>query len=114
MGLNSRKAQIFWGIVPIITAGLALGLPFVWRALKTKKSSDIWTAAAFLVPQVVVYILFATDPNQGDKVSNLTGSVTLFCAIAGTVGAAYLYRPLNKEERMEQARNEQRPGSSFL
>lgn len=115
MGLNSRKAQIFWAVIPFVTAGLALELPFIWRALKTKKSGDIKVAAAYGVLQIAVYIAFAFDPsNSAKEVSNITGATVWFCAFAAIVGAAYLYRPLSKEEAMDQARNEQPPGSSYL
>ncbi|MEU5076074.1 hypothetical protein AB0G76_31660 [Streptomyces asoensis] len=115
MGLNSRTAQIVWPIVCIALAGLVLEAPFAWRALKTKKRSDIIAAAVFGVAQVVVYVAFALDQSdRSDQVSNLTGAVVWFCALSAAFVAAYLYRPLSKEERVEQAARNTRPGSSYL
>lgn len=118
MGLNSRTAQIVWAIVPVALAGLLLGLPFVWRALKTKKPGDIRAAITFGIAQVVVYVAFAFDQtDQSDHVSNLTGAVVWFCAFSAAVAAAYLYRPLSKEEQAARAQAEirnNRPGSSYL
>lgn len=118
MGLNSRTAQIVWAIVPVALAGLLLELPFVWRALKTKKSSDIKVAVAFGVVQVAVYAAFAFDQSsQADRVSNFTGAVVWLSAFSAAVAAAYLYRPLSKEEAAERAQaqaRDTRPGSSYL
>lgn len=114
MGLNSRRAQIFWAIVPIALAGFILELPFVWRALQTKKRSDITAAVVFGVAQLAVYAAFAFDQSdKADEISNLTGAVVWLCAFSATVGAAYLYRPLSKEEIAEQ-RQDTRPGTSYL
>ncbi|MEV7401978.1 hypothetical protein AB0N93_16505 [Streptomyces sp. NPDC091267] len=114
MGLNSRRAQIFWAIVPIALAGFILELPFIWRALKTKKRSDIRAAAVFGIAQLAVYAAFAFDQsNKADEISDITGSVVWLCAFSAAVGAAYLYRPLNKEEIVDQ-RRDTRPGSSYL
>lgn len=115
MELNSRKAQIIAAIIPLVSAGLVLEAPFVWRALKTKKPSDIKAAIGFGILQLAVYIAFATDHSpRADKVSNLTGSVVWLCAFTAVFGAAWLYRPLNKEERMDRAAQNDRPGSSYL
>jgi len=114
VGLNSRRAQIVWAIVPIALAGLVLELPFIWRALKTKKRSDINAALGFGVAQIVVYVTYAFDQSgRDDRVTNFTGAVVWFCAFAAAVGAAYLYRPLSKDEVASRAQNN-RPGSSFL
>jgi ABC-type methionine transport system permease subunit len=114
MGLNSRKAQIVWGLVPLVLAGLVLAVPFVWRALKTGRPGDIRAAVGFGVAQVVVYAAFALDQSKGDEVSNLTAAVVWFLAFSAAVGAAYLYRPLSKEEVVDQAARDTRPGSSYL
>lgn len=110
MGLNSRSAQIFWALVPIALAGLLLALPFVWRALKTKKRGDLNVAAVFVAIQILVYVAFALD---SDVSKNATGAVIWFFTFSAAVGAAYVYRPLSKEERMEQAQ-ENRSGSTYL
>ncbi|MFF4542392.1 hypothetical protein ACWD4F_27930 [Streptomyces aureus] len=113
--LNSRRAQIIWALVPIASAGLVLELPFFWRAMKTKRRSDIWAAAVFGVAQAAVYIAFAADPSKrSDQISNVTGSVVWACAFAAAVGAAWLYRPLDKDEQMDRAVQDQRSGSSYL
>ncbi|MFE0472702.1 hypothetical protein ACFW2V_13905 [Streptomyces sp. NPDC058947] len=115
MGLNTRKSQIISALIPIFSVGLLLEAPFAWRALKTKKQSDIRAAIVFGVLQVAVYVAFAIDNSpKADQVSNLTGSVVWGCAFAAAFAAAWLFRPLNKEEQMDQARSEQRSGSSFL
>jgi hypothetical protein len=115
MGLNTRKAQIIAAVIPFLSAGLLLAVPFAWRALKTKKSGDIKAAIAFGVLQVVVYVAFATDKSpRADELSNLTGSVVWGCAFAAAFAAAWIFRPFSKEERMEQARNDQRSGSTYL
>ncbi|MCX4799605.1 hypothetical protein OG497_37760 [Streptomyces sp. NBC_01242] len=115
MGLNSRKAQVVWALVPIVLAGLVLELPFAWRALKTKKRSDVAAAVGFGVAQIAVYVAFATDQSsEADKISNVTGAVVWFCAFTAAVGAAYLYRPLDKDEQVDRAAQDNRPGSSYL
>lgn len=114
MGLNSRRAQIFWAIVPLALAGFILELPFVWRALRTKKKSDIKAALVFGVAQLAVYAAFAFDPSgKADEISDITGSVVWLCAFSAAVGAAYLYRPLSKEEIADQCRDTP-PGPSYL
>lgn len=115
MGLNSRKAQIVAAAVPVISAGLLLAAPFVWRALRLKKRGDIWTAVTTGVLQAVVYIAFAVDQSpQANRVSNATGAVVWFCAFTAMLAAAWAFRPLSKDEQMERARTEQRPGSTYL
>ena len=115
MGLNTRKAQIISALIPFLSAGLLLAVPFVWRALKTKKQADIRLAIAAVVAQVAVYVAFATDQSpKADQVSNTTGAIVWFCAFVAVFTAAWVFRPLNKDEQMDQARSEQRPGSSFL
>jgi glucose dehydrogenase len=111
MGLNSRKAQVIWPVVIIALAGLILILPFVWRALKTKARNDIRLVAAFVVPQLAVWTDFALD-NDGHP--NSVGTMIVWiCAIAAAVTAAWVYRPLNKDEQMDQAATT-RPGTDFL
>lgn len=112
MGLNSRKAQIIWPIVVIGLAGLILELPFFWRAMKTRKPSDIKVALAFILPQLAVWTDFALD-NTGNP-SNIGTAIVWVCAITAAVGAAWLYRPLSKNEAMDQAARNTRPGSSYL
>lgn len=115
MGLNSRKAQIIAGLTPVALAGFILAVPFAWRALKTRKPGDIRTAVVFGVVQLVVYAAFAFDPSKDPHtVSNVTGAVVWFSAFAAAFFAAYLYRPLNKDEAMDRAAHDQRPGSTYL
>ncbi|MCX5443741.1 MULTISPECIES: hypothetical protein [unclassified Streptomyces] len=115
MGLNSRTAQIVWAIVPVALAGFILELPFVWRALKTKKRSDIIAAAVFGVVQIVVWLLFVVfSEGSGTLREDLPAAVIWIGALSAAVAAAYLYRPLSKEESMDRAQGEQRPGSSYL
>lgn len=115
MGLNSRKTQIIAALIPFISAGLVLEAPFAWRALKTKKPSDIKAAVGFGVLQVAVWVAFATDQNtRSDGVTNFTSATVWACAFAAIFGAAWLYRPLSKEERVDQAVQDQRPGSTYL
>jgi hypothetical protein len=115
MGLNSRTAQIVWPIVCVALAGLVLEVPFAWRALKTRKRSDIIAAVVFGLTQVMVYLAFALDPSdRSGQVSNLTGAVVWFCALSAAFVAASLYRPLSKEEQAELAERSTRPGSSYL
>jgi uncharacterized membrane protein (GlpM family) len=110
VGLNSRKAQIIAGLTPVALAGFILAAPFAWRALKTRKPGDIKAAAVFGVAQLVVYAAYAFDPSKDpQQLSNITGAVVWFCAFAAAFFAAYLYRPLDKDEVMDQ-----RPGSSYL
>lgn len=114
MGLNTRKAQIIAALIPFLSAGLLLAVPFGWRALKTKKQSDIRLAIAAVVAQVAVYVAFATDQSpKADQVTNTTGAIVWLCAFAAVFAAAWVFRPLNKEEQMDQAQN-QRPGSTYL
>ncbi|MFI9598663.1 hypothetical protein ACIHCX_02100 [Streptomyces sp. NPDC052043] len=112
--LNSRKAQVVWAIIPIALAGFVLELPFIWRALKTKKGGDVMAAIGFGIAQIAVYVAIASDDGEQGEVSNVTGAVVWFCAFAAAVGAAYLYRPLSKEERMDQIAQDTRPGSTYL
>jgi uncharacterized membrane protein (GlpM family) len=115
MGLNTRKAQIVAALIPLLSTGLLLATPFAWRALKTKKSSDIKAAIAFGVLQVMVYIALATDKSpRADELSNLTGSVVWGCALAAVFAAAWIFRPFTKEEQMDQARSDQQSGSTYL
>lgn len=115
MGLNSRKAQIIMGLVPVALAGFILAVPFVWRALKTRRPGDIRAAVAFGVVQLVVYAAIAFDPSKDpSRLSNVTGATVWLCAFAAAFAAAYLYRPLNKDEAMDQAVRDQRPGSTYL
>jgi putative copper export protein len=113
--VNSRKAQIIATLIPFVSAGLVLEAPFAWRALKTKKTSDIKVAIAYGVLQVVVWVAFAADQSTRPKeISNVTGVTVWACIFAAMFGAAWWFRPLNKEERMDQATQDQRPGSTYL
>jgi ABC-type Mn2+/Zn2+ transport system permease subunit len=107
VGLNSRVAQIVWGLVPLVLAGSILELPFIWRALKTKKRSDIRLAVIWLL-----YVIFTQDSSTLRE--DVPAALIWISAFAAAVAAAYVYRPLNKEERMDQAAQDRRPGSSYL
>jgi len=113
--MNSRKSQIIATLIPIALAGMILAVPFVWRALRTKARADVKVAIASGVMQVAVWSAYAFDPSdRADRVSNVTGAVVWFCAFAAAAAAAWVFRPLNKEEQMDQARSEHRPGSTYL
>ncbi|MFI6524232.1 hypothetical protein [Streptomyces uncialis] len=115
MGLHSRLAQIVWGIVPIASAGTALVLPFVWRVLKRRSWDDIRTAFCFAVAQVAVYVGFSLDRTADGSLTGPAGAIIWLCVGTAMVGAAYVYRPLSKEELADRAaRAQTRPGSSYL
>lgn len=115
MGLNSRAAQIVWALVPVVLAGFILEAPFAWRALKTRKRSDVIVAVVFGAVQIVVWILFGIfSEGAGTLREDIPALIVWAAAFVAAFTAAYLFRPLNKAERMEQAGNEQRPGSSYL
>lgn len=114
MGLNTRKAQIIMGLLPVITLSLLAFWPFVWRALKTRKVSDIYAAVTFSVAQVACWIgLMLSPTTHKDGPDNLAAGVTWLLILAAAITAAWLYRPLNKEEQMDQAQNA-RSGASYL
>jgi hypothetical protein len=115
VGLNSRVAQIVWGLVPLVLAGSILELPFIWRALKTKKRSDIRLAVIFGVVQLGVWLLYVIFTQDSSTLrEDVPAALIWISAFAAAVAAAYVYRPLNKEERMDQAAQDRRPGSSYL
>jgi ABC-type transport system involved in cytochrome c biogenesis permease component len=115
MGLNSRKAQIIWPIIVLGLAGFVLVAPFAWRALKTRRPGDIKAAVVFGVVQLVVYAAYAFDPSKDpQQLSNITGATVWLGAFTAAFFAAYLYRPLTKDEAMDQAARDQRPGSTYL
>ncbi|GEK00364.1 hypothetical protein [Streptomyces sp. 1-11] len=115
MGLNSRKAQIIMGLLPIGTLSLFIFFPFVWRALKTKKASDSTLAAVFTVAEVALLVALSLSPQtHKNGPDNLAAMLMWVVMLAATITAAWLYRPLSKEERMDQAAQNQRPGSSYL
>lgn len=115
MGLNSRKAQVVMGLLPLLTLSLFAFFPFVWRALKTKRPGDIRTAVIFSVAEVGCWIWLVTSPTtHNNGPDNAAAGVTWLLILAAVIAAAWLYRPLDKEERMDQATQNSRPGSSYL
>ncbi|MFD8648669.1 hypothetical protein [Streptomyces mirabilis] len=115
MGLNSRKAQIAMGALPIVTLSLFVFFPFVWRALKTKRASDVRLAVLFSVAELASLVALSLAPTtHKDGPDNLIAMLVWVVMLAATVTAAYLYRPLNKDEAMDQAARNTRPGSSYL
>jgi cyanate permease len=115
MGLNSRKAQIVMGALPIVTLSLFIFFPFVWRALKTRRASDIRLAVLFSAAELAGLVGLSLSPTtHKDGPDNLIAMLMWVVILAATVTAAYLYRPLSKDERMDQAARDARPGSSYL
>lgn len=115
MGLNSRKAQVIMGVLPIITLGLFLFFPFVWRALKTRQPGDIRLAIIFSALEIIGFVSLALSPTtHKDGPDNVVAMLVWIVILAAVITAVWLYRPLNKEERMDQARRDQQPGFSYL
>lgn len=115
MGLNSRKAQIVMSVLPIGTLSLFMFFPFVWRALKTRRPSDVRLAVVFCAAEMGLLIaMVITQQTHRDGPDNVAALLMWVAMLAATVTAAYLYRPLDKAERMDQAARDTRPGSSYL
>lgn len=113
--LNSRKAQWIMGTLPIVTLSLGTFFPFVWRALKTRKTSDTYLAVAFSVAELAGLVALSLSPTTHDAgPDNLIAMLVWVIILTAAITAAYLYRPLDKAEQMDQAAQSTRPGSDYL
>ena len=111
---NKRWVQIVMAVLPVASLSLLTFFPFVWRALKTKKASDIRLAVIFTALEVVMLTaLSLSERTYKAGPDNVIAMFMWFVMLAATITAAYIYRPLNKEEQAAQAQDT-RSGSTFL
>lgn len=114
--LNKRWIQVTMTLLPVASVSLFTFFPFVWRALRTKKASDIRLAVIFGGAQVLIYVVsgFTDDWHGEPGGNNIVGALLWVLILSAAVTAAWVYRPLNKTEQAAQGRGQGPSGSTYL
>lgn len=98
--MNSRKWQVGMVALVMLSFGILSFAPFLWRVLRLKEKTTAIMLAVVGLLEALWFGLSTAQDSTGNEYAwgNVAGLFGILTILLAGVGAAWMFRPLRKEE----------------